>query len=188
MANISVTRGLVPEWTQGQPPLTMEVLLKTSGETVPLFLGSPVLYNAGYAVASGATGALTGAIQSIKDANGCPALNWPINTGGSAEITFDQQQVYYIVCDDAIDTTAAAVLAKIGAYNYNTNTETATAATSTTLGSKKSAITLDIASAAVVATPKQLTLIGLTSDRYAQDGTATGAVAKVQISAGKYQS
>jgi hypothetical protein len=116
MANKYLKRGLVPVWDMAGPVTKKVPKLVTTNAQVALFVGSPVLYTAGYATAALATddANVTGTVVALFDADGKPVNKLNGSAGvasseaGYVEITYKEDQQYRITVDST-DMTVAKV-------------------------------------------------------------------------------
>lgn len=176
MANNTFRLGFAPEpQTTDVMPRTKIAPTATSGQTVALFINSPVLISAGTAIPAltGNTDSVTGSVLVIKDANGVPCGSLAANTAGTVEYTYEPDQVYRVRIQGT--QFAAADLGKM----YNFTAETATVATTTSFNDSVSARRLDGTTEA--ASGRQIQVIGIAPPVTDNDPGVTGTAVLARI-------
>lgn len=187
MANVSINRGLDPEWAQGPVPICASFgPFTTSGS---LFSNSAFEKDGnGIPVASGTgnTSQITGSIKIIYSAKGIPITNVATATAvGGAEGSIDPAQRYRILLS------AAATIATAIPASANLAAETGTVGVNS-YGALENPGTnsrrlLDQATLVAFGTQRMLNIISLGNDQFASDITAANCELYVRINAANYQ-
>lgn len=186
MANVSINRGLDPEWAQGPTPETQRYgPFTTSGS---LFCNSAYLNTDGAMVAAGTSNnsQLTGSTKIIYDVLGIPITNVATATavgGGEGSISISQR---YRILTDAAATTAlldqiANLTAETGTVGVNSYGSVAYPGTSS-----RRLLGVSTAAANNNSTQRMLQVVGLGSDQFASDILSERCELYVKIYPGNY--